>query len=447
VAAGTTTQPLSERDGLLMALQPTSSPNSVEASAPAPRPPITDPGPEAIEQAQCKMKSLLISSMYFPPQVGGIANVMAAVTAGLGRDRVSCLTAVPSNQPAASSSFMPKVYRRPRAFGSVKYLHAISWGATIAEIMIRERPRIVQLATVYEGYLGLWLRRWLRLPFVIYAHGNEILAAMQESGYIKPLVALQNADRVLANSHFTASLVQKAGVDPRRIDVIYLGCDPNTFRPVPARVEMRQKLLGDGYKNRVIVTVGNLVSRKGHDMVIRALPRLAQTIPDITYLVVGNGPHRQQLEELACSIGVRDHVVFAGVVPDRDLPDVYALSDVFAMPSRAHLDTCDVEGFGLVFLEANACGKPVVAGRSGGIPEAVEDGVTGLLVNPTDAEDIARAIGKLLTDTDLARRMGHQGRVRVVTRFTWEAIIKRVEKSLEAVLREKITRGGHLDEP
>jgi phosphatidylinositol alpha-1,6-mannosyltransferase len=210
---------------------------------------------------------------------------------------------------------------------------------------------------------------------------------------------------------------------------------------------MRQKLLGDGYKNRVIVTVGNLVSRKGHDMVIRALPRLAQTIPDITYLVVGNGPHRQQLEELACSIGVRDHVVFAGVVPDRDLPDVYALSDVFAMPSRAHLDTCDVEGFGLVFLEANACGKPVVAGRSGGIPEAVEDGVTGLLVNPTDAEDIARAIGKLLTDTDLARRMGHQGRVRVVTRFTWEAIIKRVEKSLEAVLREKVTRGGHLDEP
>jgi phosphatidyl-myo-inositol dimannoside synthase len=251
---------------------------------------------------------------------------------------------------------------------------------------------------------------------------------------------LQKADRVLAISRFTADLVQKAGVDPSRIDIIHVGCDATRFRPLSARMELRQKLLGDRYRNRVILTVGNLVSRKGHDMVIRALPRLRETVPDITYLVVGDGPHRQQLEALADAVGVRDRVVFAGGVPDSDLPDIYALSDVFAMPSREHVEQCDVEGFGLVFLEANACAKPVVGGRSGGIPEAIEDGATGFLVNPNDSEDIAHAIGRLLTDTSLAIRMGQQGRVRVVNHFTWQKIGDRVQEILDAILQERLIR-------
>jgi phosphatidylinositol alpha-1,6-mannosyltransferase len=315
----------------------------------------------------------------------------------------------------------------------------VGWGTTITQIMVREQPQAVQLATVYEGYLGLWLRQWLKLPFVVYAHGNEILAAMQ-GNWQKPQLALQQADRVLANSQFTANLVQKAGVTPDRIEVMHPGCEVDRFRPLHPRMDLRQKLLRARYRDRVILTVGGLVARKGHDMVIRALPRLRESIPQVTYLIIGDGPYRVQLETLATAMGVRDHVIFAGQVPDEDLPDIYALSDAFVMPSREQLETCDVEGFGLVFLEANACAKPVVGGRSGGIPEAIADGMTGLLVNPHDPEDIANALTRLLTDSDFAIRLGRQGRLRAVSNFDWAQFGNRVQGILDSILREKSTR-------
>jgi phosphatidylinositol alpha-1,6-mannosyltransferase len=131
---------------------------------------------------------------------------------------------------------------------------------------------------------------------------------------------------------------------------------------------------------------------------------LLQAVPDVTYLIVGSGP-QAGLDHLACELGVRDHVIFTGLVPDEDLPAIYALCDVFAMPSRQNLVEHSVEGFGLVFLEANACGKPVIGGRSGGISDAVVDGVTGFLVNPQDPQEIANVLKILLTNRELARRL------------------------------------------
>src|SRR5262249_959942 len=159
-----------------------------------------------------------------------------------------------------------------------------------------------------------WLRQWLRLPFVVYAYGNEVLYAMQASGQ-KSRVALQRAHRVLAVSHFTASLVRKAGVSPDRIEIVHPGCDSDHFRPLCPRMDLRQKLLGDRYKDQIILTVGNLVARKGHDMVIRALPVLRQTVPNVSYLIVGQGSYRAQLEKLAIGLGVGNRVIFAGLVP------------------------------------------------------------------------------------------------------------------------------------
>jgi phosphatidylinositol alpha-1,6-mannosyltransferase len=206
-------------------------------------------------------------------------------------------------------------------------------------------------------------------------------------------------------------------------------------------MDLRQKLLGDRYKDQIILSVGNLVPRKGHDMVIQALPKLRQSVPDVTYLIVGQGSYRIQLENLALSLGVRDRVIFGGCVSTQDLPDIYALSDVFVMPSREQLEACDVEGFGLVFLEASACAKPVVGGRSGGIPDAISDGVTGLLVNPHDPEDIANALGQLLTNNDLAIRLGQQGRSWVIKYFDWAGIADRVQGILQSVLTENSNPG------
>jgi phosphatidyl-myo-inositol dimannoside synthase len=393
------------------------------------------------------MKSLLISGDHFPPQMGGISHLMRGITSALGPDLVCCLTGQPANGAAIGEDFGPRVYRRPAVFAAkAKYLRAVAWGATIAEIMVREQPKIAQIATAGEGPLGLWLRRWFRLPFVVYAHGNEVLNAIQVNGN-KLRVALQQADRVLAVSHFTSSLVQKAGVSPDRIEIVHPGCDSDHFRPLCPRMDLRQKLLGDRYKDQVILTVGSLVARKGHDMVIRALPRLRQTVPDVVYLIFGQGSYRAELEELALALGVRDRVIFAGRAPAEDLPDIYALTDIFVMPSREQVEACDVEGFGLVFLEASACAKPVVGGRSGGIPDAIAEGVTGSLVNPHDAEDIAHSLAQLLTNKDLANRLGQQGRSWVVKDFGWGRVADQVQGILQSVWHvshSAITPSGRL---
>jgi len=390
------------------------------------------------------MKSLLISSEYFPPQVGGISRLMGGITAALGPERVCCLTSQRVNDIAdrEDEDLGVKVYRRPAVFnGKTKFLRGAAWVATITEIMVSDRPKVVQLATAGEGPLGLWLRRWLGLPFVVYAHGNEVLNAILESGQ-KLRLGLQRADRVVAVSRFTASLVQKAGVSPDRIEVVHPGCDSERFRPLFPRMDLRQKLLGERHKDKVVLSVGNLVARKGHDMVLRALPRLRETVPDVTYLIIGEGSYRPQLENLAIALGVRNHVVFAGRLA-KGLPDIYALADVFVMPSREQLQECDIEGFGLVFLEASACAKPVVGGRSGGIPDAVADGLTGMLVDPHDSEEIANALVRLLTDEEFATRLGQQGRSWVLERFTWDGVGDKVQGILESVWRERSVGGLH----
>ena len=384
------------------------------------------------------MKSLLISSTYFPPRKGGISHFMAGLASALGPDRVCCLTGVLANDGAVDDGLQPRVYRRPTAFAKSKWLRAFGWGTSIAQIILREHVKVVQVASVGEISLGLWLRRWFNIPFVVYAYGNDILHAMRSQSP-QPRLALQRAGRVLAISQFTANLVERAGVDPARIEIVFPGCDTDRFQPRQPRMELRQRLLGPRYKGRVILTIGGLVARKGQDMVIRALPRLRESIPEVNYLIVGDGPYRPQLESLAEAMGVQDHVIFAGQVPTEELPDVYALSDVFVMPSRERLEVDDVEGFGIVFLEASACAKPVIGGRSGGIPEAIVDGVTGLLVDAHDPEDIGNALARLLTDRDLAIRLGQQGRLRVVHDFDWARVADQVEGILNSVLSGRST--------
>jgi phosphatidylinositol alpha-1,6-mannosyltransferase len=267
---------------------------------------------------------------------------------------------------------------------------------------------------------------------VIYAHGNEILEAI-DSEWEKPRLALQGANCVLANSRFTAQLVERAGVRPEAIKVIPLGCNTEKYRPREPNPQLRERILGHRLDDFIILSVGKLTERKGQDMVIRALPAVRKALPGVTYVIVGDGPFKQDLEGLASSLNVRDHIFFAGKVSDGELPDFYALCDVFTMPSRARLDFHDVEGFGLVFLEAGASGKPVVAGRSGGVEDAVVHGTTGLLVNPSNVEELTAALISLLTNPELRTKLGIQGRERVQREFTWDIVGAHVQEILAQV--------------
>jgi phosphatidylinositol alpha-1,6-mannosyltransferase len=384
-----------------------------------------------------KSKSLLIVDEYFPPQVGGISKFMESIVSVLGSD-VCCLTGVrkpKSPHPERGAHVRSRVYRRPYAFARWTPLQALGWSTALSEILIRERPRVVQLATVSEGYLGVWLKHRLGLPYIIYAHGNEILTATgQESD---PLTrALWHADRVLAVSSYTADRLRERGVRSDRIEIMYPGCDTHHFRPVVPSAELRHRFLPGRSPAPTLLTVGNLVARKGHDMVIRALAGLRSRFPEVQYLIVGDGPNRGDLERLTTNLGLNGNVVFAGRQSDDLLPAIYSLADVFIMPSRAVLDRFDVEGFGIVFIEASACGKPVIGGRSGGVPDAIIDGETGLLVDPSDPEDIARALELLFKDEKFARRLGDQGRARAARSFTWSSFGDNLRGVLARVVRE-----------
>lgn len=357
---------------------------------------------------------------------------MEALATHLAPARVSCLTGVRAG--THEGTFPRRVYRRPALFGKVSWWRAAPFGIALADVIARARPDLALLATADDGYLGLWLRRWLGLPFVIVAHGNEVLRALQRDSWLKARRALHEADGVLAVSRFTERLLIDGGIDPQRISVTYLGCDAERFRPVPVRPDFRRAMLGRRADTPVILTVGNLVERKGHDTIIKALPRIRQEAGEVTYLIVGSGRHRDRLGTLAHEVGVADQVVFGGPVKDRDLAEVYSMGDVFAMPSRARLNEDDVEGLGLVALEASACARPVVGGRAGGMPEVIAHGETGLLTEPNDPGDVGAAIVRLLNNRDEAREMGIRGRLRVLEKFAWRQVGDRARGALAKAL-------------
>lgn len=377
------------------------------------------------------MRSLLVSACYFPPQVGGISHLMSSVVSVLGPERVSCFVGASAASPAGVEVHRGvRVYRA--SFGASKVSRAMRLGWILA----RENVRALQFASVGESYIALALRRWAGLPYVIWAHGNEIGYALT-GNYPGLLEGLHGASRVIAVSDYTARQVAATGVDRRRIEVINPGCETTRFHPMTPEPAVARRMLGERRHTPVILTVGGLVGRKGQDMVIRALPRIAEAVPNVTYLIAGDGPDRARLERLAESIGVRERVVFAGPVDDDDLAAVYALSDVFAMVSREQAGGCDVEGFGLVFLEAAACGKPTVAGRSGGVPDAVCDERTGLIVDPVSVEDTAAAVGRLLTDRGLAATLGSNGREWVAREHRWSDVGDAVHRVMQDAARER----------
>jgi phosphatidyl-myo-inositol dimannoside synthase len=234
-----------------------------------------------------------------------------------------------------------------------------------------------------------------------------------------------DADVVTFISDYTRDRFSSAFGPRAALERLAPGVDTDRFEPNSvSRAEMRARY-GLGAKP-VIVCVSRLVPRKGQDMLIRALPAIRERVEDATLVIVGGGPYRSTLDELVREFGVDEHVVFTGGVPGDELPAHHAMADVFAMPCRTRGSGLDVEGLGIVYLEASATGVPVVAGRSGGAPESVRDGETGVVVDGLDVGAIAAAVGDVLVDPDRAAAMGAAGRRWVVDNWQWNAKARRL---------------------
>jgi phosphatidylinositol alpha-1,6-mannosyltransferase len=282
------------------------------------------------------------------------------------------------------------------------------------------KPRAVLVAT-QAACRFMASAAWPRCRTFVLVVGSDARANYGERNPLKrwwKTRAYRRATGIIAISSYTRQCLVDFGVPPDKVIVCHLGINEATWS-APRR-EAPALLRQSGYRagRKMILSLCRLDPRKGLDIVLQALPRVAAEIPDVTYVAAGAGPDEARLRAIAEKVGVAERVIFLGRVSDEDAIGLYDACDVFVQPSRA--EGRWVEGFGLTFLEAAARGKPCVAGRHGAVPEVVIDGETGLLVSPEDVEEVGSAVTALLSDARLAARLGEAARKRVFSEFTWE---------------------------
>jgi phosphatidylinositol alpha-1,6-mannosyltransferase len=296
--------------------------------------------------------------------------------------------------------------------------------ARLLAIARRRRARALHAGTILpEGFLAWLVQRRTGLPYLCYVHGEEIpvVAGSRELSWMARRV-LRGAHTIVANSENTRRMVVERWSDVReKVVVVTPGVDAARFRPAPPSAAVREKL---GWGGRtVVLTAGRLQERKGHDMLIRALPAVRRAVPDVLYAIVGDGDRRPALESLAAELNVQDCVRFYGEMGDDGLIECYQQCDLFALPNREV--NGDFEGFGMVLVEAQACGRAVLAGASGGTAETLSPGETGRLVNCDRPETVAETLMAMLADRDNLERMGEAARRWAVERFDWPFLATR----------------------
>ena len=292
-----------------------------------------------------------------------------------------------------------------------------------------------------EGILARCLQVYLGLPYFIYAHGEEIPIGQTSRilSWFMPRV-YNNAAGIIANSRNTKSLLEGIGVWPEIIRIIHPGVDTHELRKGEAKAALIRSRFGLG-SSLVLLIVGRLQRRKGHDMLIRAMPIIRSQFPQTKCLIVGTGQEETYLKQIVQECREQENVIFVGRVSDVELGSYYAACDIFVMPNRQIAE--DIEGFGMVFLEAAALGKPVIGGTSGGTDDAIVDGVTGLRVDGSRPEAIAKAVISLLGDPEKVKVMGECGRHRVDQEFTWNKVVEETRK-LTVSFKQPSGRGSHV---
>jgi phosphatidylinositol alpha-1,6-mannosyltransferase len=366
---------------------------------------------------------LLVLTPDFPPAHGGIQLLTYRLASGVKGFNTRVLA---FDEPGAASfdahSGLPtRRIRVDKRLGSARMaaLNAVA----LAEAS-RFRPDVVLIAHIVASPAAAAIRRLLGARTVQYFHANEIGGKPKLAAF-----AARHADVVVAVSSYTAGLIAATGASP-----------PDQ-RLIPPGVEIPGDPTPEPHERPTLLTIARLRDAyKGHDVLIRALALVRREVPDVELVVIGDGPLRGDLERLASTVGVTDAVRFLGTVSDDERDRWLRRTDVFTMPSRLPADGRAGEGFGIVYLEAAAYGKPVVAGNVAGALDAVADGETGLLVDPTDERAVADALARLLLDPALARRLGGAGAERA-RGFEWPLVVAR----LEALLFEQVVEKGAVE--
>jgi phosphatidylinositol alpha-1,6-mannosyltransferase len=364
---------------------------------------------------------ILLVTELFPPAVGGTPELFLNVYKRLAEFGVTVLTEGTGEDVLAGGM---RVLRRPiaaRHWGMMSASGASQYFRTARHVrrLARREHTVIHCARALPEALAARLSViGGSTKYICWAHGEEVAYA-RTSRELQALtrVAYRGAAAVCANSANTAAMVRSFGVRDDLVRVVYPGVDSERFAAkAPGAEAIRRRFVsGD---ELMLLTVGRLQRRKGHDLVIDALATIRDPHRSFRYVIIGDGEERTRLEELVRGHSLESRVTFVGKVGPDALPAYYAAADIFVHPNRT--EAGDFEGFGIVFLEAAAAGLPVIAGDSGGAPEAVADGQTGMLVSGTDVEELRRAILALADDRELRMSFGRAGRERAAQAFSWD---------------------------
>ncbi|NUB91490.1 glycosyltransferase family 4 protein [Haloterrigena sp. SYSU A121-1] len=366
---------------------------------------------------------ILLLTPDFPPRAGGIGTLMYNFSINSQLD----VTVVTEERDENSVSDYPlPVYELSKMQG-------IRGLAEIAKFLRKDAKKydLVYFGHPYQSYVGAKLG----IKYVVHTHAKEFLGQTSfmktraESHLISK--GLAGAEQVIAVSDWTKEKAIEAGATEDKVIQIPPGI-PNEYFKQDISVEERNQIkekFSIPDSSPVLLTVSRLDPRKGHDLVLDAL----QNFEDIHYVICGTGPTRENILQKSNSLDISDRVHLAGYVEEEKLKDYYSMSDVFIMPSRYLSESGNIEGFGIVFLEANAVGKPVIGTKTGGIPSAINHNETGLVVDPT-ATSVSEAIQRLINNAELREELGENGR-EWARKHTWDKISGRIDEVLENSMR------------
>jgi phosphatidylinositol alpha-1,6-mannosyltransferase len=374
------------------------------------------------------MTQLLVTEI-FPPKTGGSGRWFWEVYSRLPRDEYYIAAGEDPRQAEFDTTHDLRLSRVPLSLTQwgVKSLAALAGYRRALRALrpLLDRHGITRLhcaRCLPEGAMARWIKLRRGVPYICYVHGEEITNAA-ESRELRWILrrVMRGADFLVANSSNTRRLLLADwGLPESSVRLLHPGVDTRRFRPARRDPAVRARL---GWDTRpVVLTVGRLQKRKGHDVFLDALTTIRRTVPDVLYAVVGEGEELPALRTKVTSLGLENAVQFLGGLRDEALIECYQQCDLFVLPNRTV--GRDIEGFGIVLLEAQACGKPVIAGASGGTAETMRIPETGRVVSCDGPEEVAVLVAELLRDRDRREAMGRAGRQWVVDNFDWEVLCR-----------------------
>jgi phosphatidylinositol alpha-1,6-mannosyltransferase len=379
------------------------------------------------------MRTLLVSEI-FAPRTGGSGRWFWEIYRRLPRDRFAIAAGEDPRQEAFDRGHDLRLFRVPLAMrqwglrsraGLAGYWRGCR---RLGQLIQQERVGMLHCARpLPEGFIAWLMKVRHGIPYACYVHGEELTCASSSRELRWMLTrVLRAASFIIANSHNTERILRRRlDLPAGQIRVLHPGVDTDRFRPAAPDAQVRSRF---GWGDRpVLLSVGRLQKRKGHDQVIRALSAIRAAVPDVLYAIIGDGEEREPLTRLVAEHdGLGDCVQFLGELDDAAMIQCYQQCDLFVLANRQIGE--DIEGFGMVLLEAQACGKPVLAGASGGTAETMRIPETGRVVPCDHPAEIAGAIRALLADRDRLARMGQAAREWVVEHFDWTALTRQAEQ-------------------